>query len=238
MTDFRPALPHGDLEEVFPDVFFVTGTTRPVFQGTPLQFSRNMTVVREGEALTLINTVRLDEAGLAALDALGRVEHIVRIGGFHGIDDAFYRDRYEARVWALPGMEHEGGFGTDHELVPGGPTPFPGCEVFHFVTSKVPEGMLLIDRAGGVLVSCDALQNWVEADRFFDEATAERMAGLGFFAPANIGPGWRGAASPGAADFERAKALSFQHLLSAHGVPLRDDAHARLSETFAREYGV
>ena len=104
MSDrFPPALAHGDLEEVYPDVFFVTGMSKPNFQGKDFQFSRNMTVVREGKSLTLVNTVRLDATGLERLDALGSVANVVRIGAFHGRDDAFYADRYHAPLWALPG---------------------------------------------------------------------------------------------------------------------------------------
>jgi hypothetical protein len=47
---FPPAGPHGELAEALPDVFFVTGSIRlpaPV----PVIFSRNMTVVREGDRL-------------------------------------------------------------------------------------------------------------------------------------------------------------------------------------------
>jgi hypothetical protein len=47
MYTFPPVMPHGSITEVFPDVFFVTGTTRPNFQGMQWQFSRNMTIVRE-----------------------------------------------------------------------------------------------------------------------------------------------------------------------------------------------
>src|SRR5207302_1662692 len=128
---------------VFPGVHFVTGTSRPNFQGRQWQFSRNMTILREGDALTLVNTVRLDEAGLAALDALGRVANVVRIGAFHGIDDAFYIDRYRARLWALPGMQHESGLPTDALLQPGGPMPVSGCSLFVYETGKAPEGVLL-----------------------------------------------------------------------------------------------
>jgi hypothetical protein len=40
-----PALPHGELRELLPDVFFVTGTV--ALPGPlPVRFSRNMTVVR------------------------------------------------------------------------------------------------------------------------------------------------------------------------------------------------
>lgn len=44
-----------------------------------MRISRNMTVVRQGAGLLLINSVRLDEAGLAALDALGQVQQVLRI---------------------------------------------------------------------------------------------------------------------------------------------------------------
>ena len=120
MPEFTPLMPHGEIETVFDDVFFVTGTSRPNFGGEQWQFSRNMTILRENGALTLVNTVRLDEAGLETLDGLGRVVNVVKIGGFHGIDDPFYVDRYGAKLWALPGMQHEGGLSSDVELVVGG----------------------------------------------------------------------------------------------------------------------
>ena len=119
MTEFPAQLPHGEIREVLPDVFFVTGQTRPTFGSQTLQFSRNMSVVRDGDALTLVNTMRLDAAGLARLDELGSVKNLVKLGFFHGRDDAFYLDRYGATLWSLPGMEHERGVQTQAELVPG-----------------------------------------------------------------------------------------------------------------------
>lgn len=71
--------------------------------------SRNMVIVRENGELTLINTVRLDEEGLTALEHLGHVKNVVRIGAFHGYDDAFYLDRYHAQLWAIKGMIHQSG---------------------------------------------------------------------------------------------------------------------------------
>ncbi len=238
MSEFTPVMPHGDISPVFDDVFFVTGTTRPKFMDLDWQFSRNMTIVRESGNLTLINSVRLDDAGLAALDALGRVVNVVRLGAFHGIDDRFYVDRYAPRLWALPGMTHDGGLATDAELIVGGPMPVADASLFVFATSTQPEGILRLDRAGGILVSCDSLQNWSEADEFFDAGSAARMDEAGFFHPANIGPGWRQACSPEAADFVRLKELSFRHLLSAHGIPLIDTAHADLSATFAKVFDI
>lgn len=238
MPAYTPVMPHGDLAEVFPDVFFVTGTSRPIHDGMQWQFSRNMTVVRDGHDLSLINTVRLDDAGLAALDRLGAVRHVVKIGAFHGIDDAFYVDRYNARLWALPGVIHESGLPTSDVLTVGGPMPFTGCSLFEWTITKVREALLLIDRDGGILVACDSLQNWADADRFFDDATAAAMRQLGFIAPTNVGPAWRQFCEPQPADFARVLALPFRHLLSAHGPPVVGDAHARYAATFKRLYAV
>lgn len=235
---YKPVQPHGSLEEVFPGVHFVTGTTTPLFIGTQWQYSRNMTVVEHDGELSLINTVRLDDAGLAKLDSLGAVKNVIKIGSFHGMDDAFYLDRYSATLWALPNMEHDSGRKTDRELTPGGAVPFPGCSVFSYETSTQPEALLVIDRASGILVSCDSLQNWATTDRFFSEDTAARMSGFGFIKPANVGPGWMQSCSPEGSDFVRIKALPFRHFLSAHGTPLRDTAKEDLSATFERLFGV
>ncbi|HEY5372583.1 MAG TPA: hypothetical protein VIK01_02815 [Polyangiaceae bacterium] len=232
-----PAMLHGELEEAFPDVFFVTGTSRPKIGDDVWQYSRNMVVVREGEQLTLINSVRLDEPGLVRLEALGRVSHVVKLGAFHGMDDRFYCERYAAKQWAPHGMLHEDGHVADEVLLGGGLGPFAGLQLFSFATSKHPESAIVIDRTGGILVSCDSLQNWVEVDSYFDSASALRMSAMGFIKPANIGPGWRMAAAPEASDFARLKALSFRHLLPGHGRPIRDTAHAQLSATFEREFG-
>lgn len=235
---FHPVLPHGPLEEVFEDVFFVTGTTRPTFFGLDWQFSRNMTVVRDGDALTLVNTVRLDDAGLAALSALGTVRHVVRLGAFHGMDDAFYLDRYGASLWALPDMVHEHTHPTDHVLRPAGPLPCADASLFVYETAKQPEGLLLLARAGGILIACDSLQNWRAPDAYFDAESAARMESMGFFRTANVGPGFRTACEPAAQDFARILDLPFRHLVSAHGTVLRDEAKPRLRETLAELYGI
>jgi hypothetical protein len=99
MDQFPPALLHGQLEQILPDIFFVTGATETVLMNARRQFSRNMTAVRHGNALTLINSIRLDDAGLAQLDALGRVAHVVKIGSLRGRDDAFYEAHYGATFW-------------------------------------------------------------------------------------------------------------------------------------------
>ncbi len=237
MPEFAPALPHGRLEEVFPDVFFVTGTMKTVLMGAHWHFSRNMVVVRDGQALSLINTVRLDEVGLAQLDALGEVKNVLRIGALHGLDDAFYVQRYQARLWALPGMSHAPGLEPHQLLSEDGEQPFGGCSTFVFRHTQLPEAIVRIDRAGGILVACDALQNWLAPDAFFSEESRQTMAEMGFFQEANIGPVWQQVNAPQAADFQRLQALPFRHALCGHGQPLRERAHEAYAQRFAQVFG-
>jgi hypothetical protein len=103
MTSFPPALSHGTLKEVFSNVFFINGAMETVLQEMDWKFSRNMTVVRDGERLIIINSVRLNDHGLAELDRLGQVTDVVRLGSLHGRDDPFYVARYRAEYWTMPG---------------------------------------------------------------------------------------------------------------------------------------
>ena len=238
MGELPPALPHGKIEEVFPDVFFVTGAMKTILMGGHWHFSRNMTILRDGGALTLINTVRLDEPGLAELEKIGRVANVVKIGSLHGRDDAFYVSRYGAKFWAAPGMTDEHGLKPDKELGPGGETPFAGCSVFAFRTTKLPELILRIDRAGGILVAADALQNWVSPNEFFSDESRAMMTDMGFFQAANLGPVWMQVNEPKADDFARLRNLSFRHVLCGHGEPLRDDAKEAFAGRIAKVFGV
>ena len=237
MIDHPEALPHGALEEVFPDVFFVTGTMKTQLMGAHWHFSRNMTVVRDGPALTLVNSVRLDDAGLAALDALGTVANIVKIGSLHGIDDGFYKSRYpQASLWALPGMPDAGGPEPDKLLTADGEQPFAGCSLFEFRSTKLPEAILCIDRAGGILVACDSLQNWLAPDAFFSDESRAMMAGMGFFQPANLGPVFMQVNEPKGEDYARLTLLDFKHALCGHGAPLRDTAKPDYTARFAQVF--
>ena len=65
-TALPAAQPHGPLVEVFPDVWQVTGSFG---FGPGLRIPRNMTVVRQGDELVIVNTVREG--------ALGTVWHVL-----------------------------------------------------------------------------------------------------------------------------------------------------------------
>lgn len=236
---FPEALPHGPIRELFDGVFFVTGqmqTSFPEFPDVDWSFNRNMIIVRDEDELTLINSVRLTEEGLEQLEALGRVTHLVQIGALHTRDDPFYAKRYSPTFWTVPGIEHQE-LDIDHRLLPMGPTPFLDCSVFLFDTTELPEGVLIIERDGGIAVGCDAIQNWTEPDEHFTDATTDLMTELGFFQEANFGPLFMMRSKPGASDFQRLLEMPFRHALCGHGDPLLDIAHeayvARAEQVFS-----
>lgn len=235
---FTPAWPHGDIREIFKDIFFVTGTNKIYHEGADIQTSRNMIIIRNDSELTLINTVRLNDEGLKKLDLLGKVAHIVRIGAFHGRDDAFYRNQYPAvQLWTLKGMSYENGLKSDRDLTPEGDMPFPGCSLFVFETSTLPEGILCIDREGGILISCDSIQNITSTDEFYNAQTAQSFQEQGLVKPANITPIWLGATHTNVTDFHRLlKTMTFRHLLTAHGEPLMDTAYEQVAATIGRVF--
>jgi hypothetical protein len=222
VPEYHPAMPHGPIEEVFPDVFFVTGTMRAEFFGSMWQFNRSMTIVRDGDRLTLVNTVRLDDAGLAELEKLGTVTNVVRIGDMHGVDDRFYVDRYGATFWALPGMRVQEGLTVGRTLSEDGPMPVSDGSLFVFRTTQRPECILRLDREGGIMIACDSLQNWVAPDAFFDDETVGKMREIGFFTPTSLGLAWLQESQPQAEDFVRLKTVPFRHALCGHGEPARD----------------
>lgn len=226
---YPEALSHGKIEQVFSDVFFVSGAMETVLLDMDWQFSRNMTIVRDGDRLVLINSIRLDDEGLAELERLGRVTDVIRLGSLHGRDDAFYVDRYQAHYWVMPGMQSDN-IPNTHVLT--AEPPITDASMFRFETTAIPEGIIRLDRDGGILIACDALQNWLAPDEHFCDTSCRRMQEMGFFTPANIGPVWMQAAAPAKDDFDRLLTLDFKHALCGHGSPLREDAKTRYSARF------
>jgi len=239
MNPYRTVQPHGKITEVFHDLYMVTGTNQIHHEGFDIQVSRNMTIVREDNDLTLINTVRLDEEGLKALEQLGTVRNVVNIGAFHGYDDAFYLDRYQAKLWALKNKQHQDGRQADSELCVDGPTPIADCTLFNFETTQFPECMLILKRnEGNVLITCDCIQNWETPDAFFSEQSAKQFQEQGLIKQANIPDTWLGACKPDVAELSTIKALSFKHLISAHGVPLKDNAYEKVCKTLKNKFSI
>ncbi|MEM7157098.1 MAG: hypothetical protein AAF799_29870 [Myxococcota bacterium] len=228
-TQFPAATPHGELQPIFDDAWFVTGT---VMLKPLVRLIRNMVVLRHEGELTLVNAVRLNEEGERALDTLGRVAHVMKIGG-HGMDDAYYVDRYGAKRWSA---NAEDGVA---ELTEATELPLPGVRVFRFRDVKIPETALHVDRDGGLVVTCDAVQHWAPHPLM---STGAKIitAMLGFRNPAQIGPPWRKLQTPPGGtlrpDFERLASLPFDKLIGGHGGLLPADASSVLRESIQRTF--
>lgn len=226
MAEFNPALTHGPVTEIGPDLFCVRGVIRLNRFAT---ISRNMVIVRQGQSLTLINTVRMNAKGLAQLDALGRVEHVLRLGGMHGSDDPFYVERYKPKFWAQPGSRAYPEPPIDHPLTDLGELPFDGAALYLFRGAQVPEAAIVLARGPGVLLTCDALQHYGDYSRNNLMARLV-MPFIGFPRRTVVGPIWLRVATPEGGslrpDFERLMTAQYDALFAAHGTFLASGAAA------------
>ncbi len=222
-----PASPHGRLQELFEGIWFVRGGIKMPMR-MPMRIGRSMTVVRGNDGLVLFNSMRLSDEGLKELDALGPVKHVIRIAGFHGRDDGFYRERYGAKVYAIEGQSYVRGLGdpknnsetymeADIWLDEQSALPIADARLKVFSSSNPPEAVCLIQRHGGILISGDSLQHTPQPDQYFSFLAKIMMKRMGFFKPHNVGPGWLQFARPSAEDVRSVLDLDFEHVLPAHG---------------------
>jgi hypothetical protein len=206
--------PHGPVEAVLDELFTVRGSFA---MGPLVRIPRTMCVLRSGRSLTLINAVRLTPEGEAALEALGEVRHLVRLGHLHGCDDAWYLQRYGCSYWALPGEALPGAV-PDRTLREGGELPIPGARLIALGRARMPEAALWLPQDGGTLITCDALQNAV------DMAHASPLGALisrlmGSSRPCAVVPAWRlrQGGDRLAPDLARLTSLPFENLVTGHG---------------------
>jgi hypothetical protein len=232
---FAAALPHGPLTRVVDGVHLVRGRYP---MGPGVVISRTMTVLETPDGLVLLNAVRLDDAGLAALDKLGTVKHLVKLSDSHGLDEPFYADRYKPEVWML-GTSASKRLKATRPLGPECPVPdgkvvaFPGASGWSECGLWVPHG-------GGTLISCDSLQNHCDTEgaSFLARLMTPMM---GFKGGLIVAPMWRkyqklqGAQVTAA--FEPLSALSFANLITGHGPAIVGGADAQTRAAVAHAAG-
>jgi hypothetical protein len=224
MSD-TPIYDHDPIEEIQPDVFMVRGCIK---MNALMTITRNMAFVRHAGELTLVDPIRLSASEEKRLDALGTVKRILRLGPFHGVDDAYYIERYGAELWApgpsetFPEPKPTLTFDASTEL------PFPDAELFCFQGLNQPEGALLLRRGNGLLITCDAIQNYGDY-RHNNLPARLMMPFIGFPKTTLVGPMWvKGMTPEGGSlesEFRRLLELEFDQLLSAHGSLLETGAH-------------
>lgn len=239
MPKYPKALPHDLPIALGENLFAVYGS---VYLNPILRITRTMTIVRHDDELTLINPVRMNDDGLRALEALGTVRHVLRLGPLHGMDDPFYVDRYKAEFWSFEGGTTYTEPAISKPLVAGGPLPFPDAELLAFEHVKQPEGAILIRRGRGVLVTCDAVQSYTTPPHQPHTPLWTRLILplAGFPRKTIIGPVWIKLIATSKEkvreDFERLLALEFDQLIAAHGTFLPRNAHAEFEAAFAQTF--
>ena len=144
--------PHGPLVELAPGFWQVTGSMP---RGA---LRRNMAIWRAGDGLVIHSCVCLEQAGMAAIEALGEPRILVVPNRFHRHDAVRFRERYpRIRVVAAPGTRAQvekviavdadarealDGLGTECLLAPG---LKPWEYVFRVPTDDGRHGLVFAD---------------------------------------------------------------------------------------------
>ena len=237
---YPDVLPHDPPKQIAEDLFVVHGCVKP---NAVVRFTRNMAIVRDQGKLTLINPVRMDDAGLMGLEELGEIAHVLRLGPMHGMDDPFYVERYGANLWAFEGGTTYTTPAITHALSESGALPFSNAILFAFSHVIEAEGVILLERSPGILLTCDSIQSYATFPHMpHTNWLARRMLPLlGFNRETLIGPLWMKLAVEDRhgikAEFERLSRLDFDQLLSAHGTFVSKGAHTQVEHAFVKMFG-
>lgn len=236
-VEYAPASPHDSIEEIFPDIFMVRGSIR---LNAMMRISRNMGVIRHGGELTLVNPVRLEAAEETQLCTLGEIRRVLRLGPMHGFDDRYYLDRFRAELWAQEVSSTYPEPALDVRVDATTELPFAGARLFCFEGMTQWESALLIERDGGLLMTCDSIQNYGDY-RHNNWLARTLMPFIGFPKTTIIGPIWLKIMTPEGrsleSEFRRLLESDFDHLLSAHGSLLRGGAQTAVEAAIGRAFG-
>jgi hypothetical protein len=227
---YAPVYPHGNVEEIGNDIYIVRGSIK---MNPVIRITRNMVVVRHEGELTLIDPIRVNATGENQLAALGKIKHIVRLGAFHGIDDPYYVDHFKAKLWSQPGGKTYREPPIDNELTDTTELPIPNAELMFFNGTNEPECAILIKDGDGLLVTCDAIQNY--GDYSYNNFPAKILLPiLGISKTTVVGPVWLKVMTPEGgnlkSEFKRLLEFKFDRLVAAHGTYLGSGAYAAVGK--------
>lgn len=236
-TEHPPADYHLPLQEIFPNVWLAASqVTMGIPMGLKVKFSRNMVAVLEPDGWVLLNPVRLSEATEAEMLEKGPINHAVRLGTFHGVDDQYYVDKFSAEFWAVPGKQAYESPSITREITEDGAFPIADARVVIFRDALRAECVVCLPQHQ-LLVTCDSVQHY-ENDPLISRLGNVVMKRMGFFTPCVIGPMWLKDCTPADGslkpDFERALALDFDNLIGGHGTLKKGGAKAALAANVAK----
>lgn len=236
MSEKSKIYPHGKVEKIDENIFMVRGSIK---MNPLMRITRNMAIVRQGDELSLINPIRVSREVELQIEALGSIKHIVRLGAFHGIDDPYYSEKYSASMWAQSGGSTYTVPKIDNEISAGCQLPFLNAEIIEFNGSMQSECVLLLKVGKGLLLTCDAIQNY--GDYSYNNLLAKLLMPLiGFPRATIVGPIWLKFMTPEKqsleAEFRKLLNLEFDSLLAAHGTLLEAGAHAAVEKAINKAF--
>jgi hypothetical protein len=219
---------HGPIVEVLNNVYSIQGTMK--LFGL-FQYSRNMTVLKDGGSIVLINPIRLDQKTELEILKVGKISHILKIGSLHSVDIPYYMDKFSPKLWSLKNDKSLPDFPADHFLSHNLTLPFLDLKVHVFEGSKVPESLIYSPDNGGVFFSCDSLVNMSSEDSHAN--TLVRVLSKLLPKPTLIGPNWVKFAKPTKSSFVNILTYDFENLVFAHGNPILGSAKIQLENYFS-----
>ncbi|MEX0963880.1 MAG: hypothetical protein WDZ52_07570 [Pseudohongiellaceae bacterium] len=236
MSNSSAIYPHGNVEEIAGDTFMLRGS----FKMSPLiRITRNMAIIRNGNELSLINPIRVNDKVESQLTALGQIKHVIRLGCFHGVDDPYYVEKFGAQMWAQPGGTSYTEPRIDQPLSSTASLPFGDGQLFEFAGTKQPESALLMKREKGILFTCDAIQNYGDYS-YNNLLTKILMPFIGFPRTTIVGPIWLKIQTREGesleSEFRRLLTLEFDSLLAGHGTLLNAGAHAAVERAIDKAF--
>ncbi len=248
MTKLNKILPHGNIEKIFENIWYVKGQVKmPML--LPMKISKTMTIIKNplNNELTLLNAMPLNLEGLKQLESIGKITNTLRIGGYHGRDDNFYKEKFNTKAYALKGqvyakkfekaVEHpdNGYFKADVIIENESDLPFDNASLKFFETSHPPEAILKLNQDGGILFTADSLQNTAKPDEFCNFFARKMMGKMGFFKAYNVGPGWVQFAKPSLEEIRSILDLEFESLVPGHGDAVIGNAKEKYRPTLEGE---
>ena len=233
---YAPAYPHDDLIQLYEGVYLLHGSIK---MGPGMRMNRNMLILKNELELVLVNPVRANEHVLKKIEKLGDVKRIFRLGDFHGLDDAFYLDRYKCEFWAQLGQETYKTPEPTNLISSDADCPLPNAVFYQFETALYPEAALLL-KDHKLLITTDSVQ-YHEDWSYFSWFTKFAFKMLGFKIGINIGPPWLKRVTPKGEslkeDFEKLLGMEFSSLIAAHGKLLKSGAKEMLKSEVKETFG-
>jgi hypothetical protein len=237
---FPSVLPHGSVQEVIPGKVYIVQGSFPMMPF--VRINRTMCIVKEGNDLIILNSVRVNEETENEIMKLGTIKKLVRLCMAHGVDDAYYVHKFKPRYYSVATSEFsKPDAPADVVLKEDGEMPIKGSKLIILtgIPEKDREAALWIPE-GPTLISVDVFQHegGMEHTSFGGSLL---MTLMGFGKPCDCPPLWRNTFGKDKEaiwpDLERIFALEWDAFVSGHGNAMVGGANLAVAANIRKHWG-